>query len=139
MYALAKFQLDMHITFQVMALQSCNSKMIDLYSRHWENKLQALAKTISHRVVTCTIVYAMNRGIHHCIVLLFFAITENKENSIAYDRFDTTYTKGNNSGILQPTATKQHFQTLLKQANKIMYKFLPLDPYFIKKMCFKIL
>ena len=46
MYALAKFQPDMPINFRVMALQSSNSKMIDLYSKHWENKLQALTKTL---------------------------------------------------------------------------------------------
>ena len=32
MYALAKFQPDMPITFQGMVLQISNSKMIDLYS-----------------------------------------------------------------------------------------------------------
>ena len=44
MYALAKFQPYMPITFQVMALQSSNSKMIDLYSKNWENKLHTLTK-----------------------------------------------------------------------------------------------
>ena len=46
MHALAKFQPDMPITYQVMALQSTNSKMIDLYGKHWENKLQALTKML---------------------------------------------------------------------------------------------
>ena len=41
MYALAKFQRDM---LQIMAPQSSSSKMIDLYSKQWENKLQALIK-----------------------------------------------------------------------------------------------
>jgi len=44
MYVLAKFQPDTPITFRVMALQSSNNKMINLYSKHWENKLQALTK-----------------------------------------------------------------------------------------------
>ena len=46
MYILAKFQPDMLIIFRVMALQSSNSKMIDVYSKHWENKLQALTKML---------------------------------------------------------------------------------------------
>ena len=46
MYALAKFQPDMLITFRVMALQSSNSKMIDLHRKHWENTLQALTKML---------------------------------------------------------------------------------------------
>jgi len=41
MYALVKFQPDMPITLGLLALQSGNSKKIDLYSKHWENKLQA--------------------------------------------------------------------------------------------------
>jgi len=45
MYALAKFQPNMPITLGVIALQSGNNKKIDLYSKHWENKLQALTKT----------------------------------------------------------------------------------------------
>jgi len=41
MYALPKFQPDMSITLEVMALQSSNNKKINLYSKHWENKSQA--------------------------------------------------------------------------------------------------
>jgi len=44
MYALEKFQLDVLIILGVMALQSSNNKKIDLYSKHWENKLQVLTK-----------------------------------------------------------------------------------------------
>jgi len=44
MYALAKFQTDMPIILGVMALQSGNNKKMDLYSKHWENKLQTLTK-----------------------------------------------------------------------------------------------
>ena len=39
-----KFQPDMPITLGVIALTSGNSKKIDFYSKHWENKLQALTK-----------------------------------------------------------------------------------------------
>jgi len=42
MYALVKFQLDMQIS---LALQSSNNKKIILYSKHWENELQALTNT----------------------------------------------------------------------------------------------
>jgi len=45
MYSQAKFQPDMPIIFGVMALQRGNNKKIYLYSKHWENKLQALTKT----------------------------------------------------------------------------------------------
>jgi len=76
MYALTKFQPDMPITLGVMALQSGNNKKIDLYSKHWENKLQALTKTaVVYEwkvtwVVTCTILFAMNRCIY-CWVSIF--------------------------------------------------------------------
>jgi len=46
MYTLVKFQPDMPIILGVMALQSGNNKKIDLYSKHWEYKLQALTKQI---------------------------------------------------------------------------------------------
>jgi len=42
MYALAKFQPDMLITLEAVVLQSGSNKKIDLYSKHWENKLQVL-------------------------------------------------------------------------------------------------
>jgi len=43
-YALAKFQSSMPIILGVTVLQSGNSKKINLYSKHWENKLQVLTK-----------------------------------------------------------------------------------------------
>ena len=58
MYALAKFQPDMPIT---MALQSSNSKMIDLYCKHWENKSQALKKTLIMYAWNVT----QNCNLHH--------------------------------------------------------------------------
>ena len=45
MYVLAKFQLRILKAFEVTALQSSSNRKIDLYSKHWENKLQALTKT----------------------------------------------------------------------------------------------
>ena len=44
MYVLAKFQLRVLKAFEVTALQSSSNKKIDLYSKHRENKLQALIK-----------------------------------------------------------------------------------------------
>ena len=45
MYLLAKFQLSILKAFDVTAVQSSNNRKIDLYSKYWENKLQALTKT----------------------------------------------------------------------------------------------
>ena len=45
MYVLAKFQLYILKAFEVTALQSNSNRNIDLYSKHWENKLQVLPKT----------------------------------------------------------------------------------------------
>jgi len=44
MYFLAKFQPDIANNLGVMALQSSNNKKINLYSKHWKNKLQVLTK-----------------------------------------------------------------------------------------------
>jgi len=44
MYVLAKFQLRILKAFEVTALQSSSNRMIDLYSKHRESKLQALPK-----------------------------------------------------------------------------------------------
>ena len=41
---LAKFQLRTLKAFEVTALQSSSNRKIDLYSKHRENKLQALPK-----------------------------------------------------------------------------------------------
>ena len=43
MYLLAKFRILK--AFEVTALQSSSNRKIDLYSKHKENKLQALPKT----------------------------------------------------------------------------------------------
>ena len=45
MYLLAKFQLHILKASEVTALQSSSNRKIDLYSKHRENKLQALTKT----------------------------------------------------------------------------------------------
>ena len=45
MYLLAKFQLHILKAFEVITLQSSSNRKINLYSEHWENKLQASTKT----------------------------------------------------------------------------------------------
>jgi len=45
-YASAKFQLHVPNTFVVTALQSSNTRKINLYRKRWENKLQVLNKTV---------------------------------------------------------------------------------------------
>jgi len=44
MYVLTKFQLYILKAFEVTALQCNSNRMIDLYSKHRENKLQLLPK-----------------------------------------------------------------------------------------------
>jgi len=54
MYALAKFQPHMPITYGVTALQSSNNEKINLYSKYRENILQVvteMAVPYKHRVV----------------------------------------------------------------------------------------
>ena len=45
MYVLAKFQLHILKAFEATTLQSSRNRKINLYSKHRENKLQALPKT----------------------------------------------------------------------------------------------
>jgi len=58
-----------------MALQSGSNKKIDLYSKLWENKLQAFTKAdviykcnVTQEVLTCTIVFAVNRDIYYWVI-----------------------------------------------------------------------
>ena len=90
-------------TLGVTALQSSNTRKIDLYSKHWENKSQALTKTVIS--FDCKTVQAQN--LHHCVchklrnglldnlfVLLpsFIANQDEiyEEKTIAYDRINVT-------------------------------------------------
>ena len=61
MYLLAKFQLSILKAFDVTAVQSSNNRKIDLYSKYWENKLQALTKTD----VTYEWSDAQTQNLHH--------------------------------------------------------------------------
>ena len=70
MYALEKFQLNMPNAFGVTLQQSSYTRKINLYSKHWENKSQALTKTVvtlEYNTEICIIVFAMD-----CWVSYFF-------------------------------------------------------------------
>jgi len=86
-----------------MPLQGSNSKMIDLYSKHCKNKLQALTKTLVTYEWNCT----QSCNLHHCVhheqghlllgkfflASLFFTTYRDEiceEKSTVYDRFDVT-------------------------------------------------
>ena len=103
MYLLAKFQLNILITYGVTTLQSSDNRTIDLYSEYWGNKLQAPTKT----VVTYTPIEVRSYNFHHCthheqgngLLGKFFLYSSfftafkgeiHEEKSIAYDRFDVT-------------------------------------------------
>ena len=74
-YPLAKCQPHMPITSAVTALQSSNNRKINLYSKHRENKLQALTKAVvnglRYGAKLFTIVFAMNRGINYWVSFSF--------------------------------------------------------------------
>ena len=101
MYVLAKFQLRILKPFLVIALQSSCNKKIDLYSKHRENKLQALPKTdvtyewseVGTQILHHYVCHELKNGLLGKLFLLPPCITTNKvkiheEASIANDRFD---------------------------------------------------
>ena len=102
-YVLAKFQLRILKAFEVTALQSNSNKKIDLYSKHRENKLQALTKTdvtykwneVGTRILHHHVRHELRNGSLGTLFLLLSCITTNKveiheETSIANDRFNVT-------------------------------------------------
>jgi len=48
-----------------MALQNSNSKTIDLYSKHWENKLQVLIKMLVTYKWNVTQSCNLHHHVHH--------------------------------------------------------------------------
>jgi len=69
-YSLARLQLHIPITLGVTALWSSSNRKINLYSRYWENKLQALTKTMvtyEQKDVLSYIMFTMNRGIKYWV------------------------------------------------------------------------
>ena len=103
MYVLAKFQLRILKAFEVTALQSSSNRKIDLYSKHRENKLQALPKTdvtykwneVGTQILHRHVFHGLRNGLLSKLFLLLPCITTNKveiheETSIANDRFNVT-------------------------------------------------
>ena len=102
-YVLAKFQLCILKAFEVTALQSNSNRKINLYSKHRENKLQALPKMdvtykwseVGTRILCHHVRHELRNGLLGKLFLLLPCITTNKveiheETSIANDRFDVT-------------------------------------------------
>ena len=101
MYLLAKFQLHILKASEVTALQSSSNRKIDLYSKHRENKLQALPKTdvtykwseVGTRILHHHVRHELRNGSLGKLFLLLSCITTNKveiheETSIANNRFN---------------------------------------------------
>ena len=102
-YALAKFQPCMPTTFGVTALQSRNNRKIDLYSKYWENKLQALTKMAAtykrNSVQSCNLHRHVCHELGNPLLGKFFLLSPffttyrdeiSEERPIAYDHFNMT-------------------------------------------------
>ena len=100
---LAKFQLHILKAFEVTALQSNSNRKIDLYSKHRENKLQALTKTdvtykwseVGTRILHHHIRHELRNRLLGKLFVVLSCITTKKveiheETSIANDRFNVT-------------------------------------------------
>ena len=124
MYVLANFQLCILNTFEVTALQSSSNRKIDLYSKHRENKLQALPKTdvtyewseVGTRILHHHVCHEPRNGLLGKLFPLLPCITTNKveiheETSIANDRFNVMWTNGHNLQFLGCIATEQRFSS----------------------------
>ena len=103
MYLLAKFQLRILEAIEVTALQSNSNRKFDLYSKHRENKLQALTKTdvtykwseVGTRILHHHVCHELRNGLLGRLFLLLPCITTNKveiheETWIANNRFNVT-------------------------------------------------
>ena len=83
---LTKFQLRTLKAFKVTALQSSSNRKIDLYSKHRENKLQALTKTD----VTYEWNDAQTQNLHHCVHHELNELWLSRElTAITYNSFGT--------------------------------------------------
>jgi len=103
MYVLAKFQLHILKAFEVTALQSNSNRKIDLYSKHKENKLQVLPKTVvtykwsevGTQILHHNVFHELRNGLLGKLFLLLPCITTNKvkiheKTLIANNHFDVT-------------------------------------------------
>jgi len=85
MYLLAKFQLCILKAFEVTVLQSSSNRKIDLYSKHRENKPQALPKTdVTHewsevgtRILHHHVCHELRNGLLSKLFFLLPCITTN--------------------------------------------------------------
>ena len=115
-------QLCILKAFEVTTLQSNSNRKINLYSKHRENKQQALSKTdvtykwseVGTRILCHHVRHELRNGLLGKLFLLLSCIITNKveiheETSIVNDRFDVTWTNGHNLQFLGWTATKQRF------------------------------
>ena len=116
MYVLAKFQLRILKDFEVTALQSNSNRKIDLYSKHRENKLQALPKTDVTYKWSEVGIWILYHHVHHelrngllLFLLLSFITTIHEETSITNNCFDVSWTNSHNLKFLGCTVTKQRF------------------------------
>ena len=128
MYVLAKFQL--RILSEVTALQSNSNRKINLYSKHRENKLQALPKMdvtymwseVGTRILCHYVCHELRNGLLGKLFLLLSCITTNKveiykETSIANDRLHVTWTNGHNIQFLGWVYLKLHYIPLHIRGN----------------------
>ena len=103
MHVLVKFQLRILKAFEVIALQSNSSRKINLYSKHRENKLQALPKMnvtykwseVGTRIFHHHICHELRNRLLGRLFLSLSCITTSKakiheETSIANDRFNVS-------------------------------------------------
>ena len=64
-YSLARSQLRMPITLRVTALWNSSNRKINLYARYWENKLQALTKTMITYEQKDVLSYNLHHRVRH--------------------------------------------------------------------------
>ena len=115
MHVLVKFQLRILKAFEVTALQSNSNREIDLYSKHRENKLQALLKTdltykwseLGNRILRHHICHELRNGL---LGKLFLLLSQAKSKSMKKHLSRTTASTSreqtaityNSLGALQP-------------------------------------
>ena len=103
MYVLARFQLHILKAFEVTTLKSNSNRKIDLYSKHRENKLQALPKTdvtykwseVGTRILHHHVRRELRNRLLGKLFILLSCITTNKieiheETSVVNDHFSVT-------------------------------------------------
>ena len=119
LYASAMFRLHMPNNFGVTALQSSNTRKIDLYSKHYEVKLQAHIKTLvtfdwndvqTWNLYHC-VCYELRNGLFGKLFLLqpFFYCKLRWNLWRKIDCVNVTWTNSHNSSFHWLSATWQRF------------------------------